>query len=96
LFSAEKKSVRNRGKIVNKLVEIFGVLPLPKFVIKRDGSKALFDEQKIATAIWKSVMAVGGTDKERSDAIAKEVVEKISAKYGSDGLPSVEEVQYLV
>jgi len=73
-----------------------GVLPLPKFVIKRDGSKALFDEHKIANAIWKAVMAVGGTDKEKSDTIAKEVSEKITEKYGSDGLPSVEEVQDLV
>ena len=74
----------------------FGVLPLPKFVIKRDGSKALFDEQKISAAIWKAVMAVGGTDKEKSDEIAKTVVENIAKKYGSDGLPSVEEIQDLV
>ena len=72
------------------------MLPLPKYVIKRDGSKTSFDESKVATAIWKAVSAVGGTDKERSDAIAKDVVAKLNEKYGVEGVVSVEEVQDLV
>ena len=50
------------------------MLPLPKYVIKRDGSKAIFEENKIALAIWKAVVAVGGNDKEKANAIAKDVV----------------------
>ncbi|MFA6419331.1 MAG: ribonucleoside triphosphate reductase [archaeon] len=69
---------------------------MPKFVIKRDGSKALFDSSKVATAIWKAVQAVGGVDRKRSDVIAEEVVVRINEKYGSDGVPSVEEIQDLV
>jgi len=72
------------------------VLPLPKYVVKRDGSKANFEEDKIAVAIWKAVSAVGGTDKARSDSIAKDVVVRLNEKYGVDGIVSVEEVQDLV
>ena len=72
------------------------MLPLPKYVIKRDGSKASFEEEKISIAIWKAVSAVGGTDKDRSDSIAKDVVVKLNEKYGVDGIVSVEEVQDLV
>jgi len=61
--------------------------------MKRDGSKALFDETKIATAIWKAVSVVGGNDRDRSDAIAKSIVDQVNEKYGSDGIPSVEEIQ---
>jgi ribonucleoside-triphosphate reductase len=69
------------------------VLPLPKYVIKRDGSKAIFEENKIALAIWKAVVAVGGNDKEKANAIAKDVVAKLNEKYGAEGVVSVEEVQ---
>ena len=69
---------------------------MPKFVVKRDGSKAIFDSKKVETAIWKAVQAVGGTDKGRSDAVALDVVKAINEKYGSDGMPGVEEIQDLV
>jgi ribonucleoside-triphosphate reductase len=69
---------------------------LPKFVVKRDGSKALFDSSKIEVAIWKAVQAVGGSDRARSDSIADRVVEEINSKFGADGSPSVEEIQDLV
>lgn len=65
-------------------------------MLKRDGSKALFDGKKIESAIWKAVQAVGGTDKARSDGIAADVVKAINEKYGSDGMPGVEEIQDLV
>lgn len=78
------------------MISILGELPVPKFVIKRDGSKATFDESKIATAIWKAVSAVGGTDKERSNAIAKKVVDLIKENFSDDSSPSVEQIQDLV
>ena len=65
-------------------------------MIKRDGSKAVFDESKIAVAVWKAVSAVGGTDKEKSDSIAKKVVEQINSQFSADKVPSVEEIQDIV
>jgi ribonucleoside-triphosphate reductase (formate) len=72
------------------------VLPLPKYVIKRDGSKAIFEESKVALAIWKAVSAVGGTDRARAESIASEVVVNLNEKFGVDGVVSVEEVQDVV
>ena len=69
---------------------------MPKFVIKRDGSKAVFDESKIAVAIWKAVSAVGGTDRAKSDAIAQKVVELVNERFTNDKIPSVEEIQDIV
>jgi len=72
------------------------VLPLPKFVIKRDGSKALFDASKVSTALWKAVQAVGGTDRARSDSVAAKVVEAINEAYPADATPNVEQIQDIV
>lgn len=69
---------------------------MPKFVIKRDGSKAVFDESKISVAIWKAVQAVGGHDKEKADSIAKSVVEQINTRFSKEVVPSVEEIQDIV
>jgi ribonucleoside-triphosphate reductase len=69
---------------------------VPKFVTKRDGSRAVFDESKISVAIWKAVQAVGGTDRQRAEGIAQQVVEQVNSKYGVDATPSVEEIQDIV
>ncbi|MDD2531800.1 MAG: ATP cone domain-containing protein, partial [Candidatus ainarchaeum sp.] len=69
---------------------------MPKYVIKRDGSKAIFEESKVALAIWKAVSAVGGTDRARAESIASEVVVNLNEKFGVDGVVSVEEVQDVV
>jgi ribonucleoside-triphosphate reductase len=53
---------------------------------KRDGSVVLFQQDKIAEAIWKAVKAVGGTDKERSKKIGEIVVEKLNRLYGDFGI----------
>jgi len=63
---------------------------------KRDGSVVLFQESKIADAIWKAARAVGGKDQERSKALAKLVLETLDKTYGEYGIPEVEEVQDLV
>ena len=72
------------------------MLPLPKFVIKRDGSKALFDAAKVSTAIWKAVQAVGGADRARADSIASKVVETINESFPADATPNVEQIQDIV
>ena len=69
---------------------------MPKFVIKRDGSKAVFDASKIEIAIWKAVQAVGGTDRTRASALAERVVAQINEVYSGDKVPGVEEIQDLV
>jgi ribonucleoside-triphosphate reductase (formate) len=68
---------------------------MPKFTIKRDGSKVAFDAAKINKAIWAAVQSVGGTDKNKSDILSKTVVERIEARFGSE-IPTVEQVQDVV
>ena len=70
---------------------------MPKFVIKRDGSKVHFDETKISTAIWKAVQSVGGADKKRANKIADHVVDLVKKRYPKEGdIPSVEQIQDVV
>ena len=68
---------------------------MPNYAIKRDGSKVAFDAEKIGKAIWKAVQSVGGTDKEKSDSLARTVVERIEARFGSE-VPTVEQIQDIV
>jgi ribonucleoside-triphosphate reductase (formate) len=56
----------------------------------------LFQETKIADAIWKAARAVGGQDQEKSKTLAKLVLETLDKTYGEYGIPEVEEVQDLV
>jgi ribonucleoside-triphosphate reductase len=65
-------------------------------VRKRDGSVVLFQETKIADAIWKAARAVGGKDQEKSKYLARLVIESLDKTYGEYGIPGVEEVQDLV
>ena len=63
---------------------------------KRDGSVVLFQEDKIADAIWRAARAVGGKDSEKSKMLADLVIKKLDEVYGEQGIPDVEEVQDLV
>ena len=65
-------------------------------VRKRDGDVVLFDKDKIAEAIWKSVKAVGGHDKDKAKYISELVVKKLNDKFGEKAIPEVEAVQDLV
>ena len=60
---------------------------------KRDGSVVFFQKDKIETAIWKAVRAVGGKDKERAKILSDLIVESLNKKYGEHGIPEVEIVQ---
>ena len=62
---------------------------------KRDGSVVLFQKDKIAEAIWKSVKAVGGTDHDKANHLADFVVEQLEQRYSEGGIPGVEEIQDL-
>jgi ribonucleoside-triphosphate reductase (formate) len=69
---------------------------MPKFVIKRDGSKVSFDSEKIHKAIWKAVKSVGGKDDEKAKHVAEVVVERINSRFKEEEIPSVEQIQDLV
>ncbi len=60
---------------------------------KRDGSIALFNQDKITNAIFKAAVSVGGKDKEKAKSLSDEVVKIINAKYQEDHIPTVEEIQ---
>lgn len=62
-------------------------------VRKRDGSVVQFQQDKVAEAIWKAARAVGGQDKTKADHVAQLVIDELTAKYGTEGIPGVEEVQ---
>jgi len=67
-----------------------------QFIRKRDGKLAPFEESKIASAIKKSVQAVGGSDMSQAEAIARQVVGILEVIYKGDRVPTVENVQDLV
>ncbi len=69
---------------------------MPKFVIKRDGSKVTFSEEKIRVAIWKAVKSVGGSDVEKASHVASVVIERIKNRFMEDDVPTVEQIQDIV
>ncbi len=67
-----------------------------QFIRKRDGRLVQFEESKIASAIRKAVRAVQGTDMDKADHIAREVVGILEVIYKDGRVPTVENVQDLV
>ena len=63
---------------------------------KRDGRVVPFEHEKITNAIWKAAQATGGSDKEMSELLAKEVTKRLNEKFQNGKLPTVEDVQDLV
>ena len=58
---------------------------------KRDGRTASFDLEKITQAIYMAAQAIGGTDYETAEQLAKEVLSTLEAKGETE--PTVEQVQ---
>ncbi len=67
-----------------------------KYVRKRDGRLESFDRRRIASAIWKAAQAVGGRDQVTAERLSDQVVAQLEARFGDDGVPTVEEIQDLV
>ena len=66
-------------------------------IIKRDGSRAPFEQEKIEVAISKAFASVDSTISDQDlRAISDKIVETIKDKYPKDHVVSVEEVQDLV
>lgn len=63
---------------------------------KRDGRIVLFDQERITNAIFKAAQAVGGTDKELSKKLSDQVVKILEQRFGTDIIPTVEQVQDVV
>lgn len=64
-------------------------------IIKRDGRKEPFESAKIAKAIFKAALAVGGDDETKADDLTAQVLKVIEEKYG-ENTPDVEGVQDIV
>lgn len=67
-----------------------------KFVIKRTGAVVPFREDRIANAIYRAAVAVGGRDKEKAESLAKQVIDVIDQKYTEKDQPHIEEIQDIV
>jgi len=67
-----------------------------KYVRKRDGRLDEFDGKRISSAIWKAASAVGGRDRATADRLSEQVVAELEARFGCEGVPTVEEIQDLV
>jgi len=67
-----------------------------KMVRKRDGRLVPFDQEKITNAIFKAAQAVGGDDRDRAVFISNQVVKMLEERFGSERIPTVEEIQDLV
>ena len=63
---------------------------------KRDGRTAAFNVQKIADAIYKAALAVGGKDYDSALSLAEEVCRILEKEGGENIIPTVEEVQDVV
>ncbi len=65
-------------------------------VMKRDGRFANFDQERIANAIFKAALSVGGTDRNTASALSIKVCRELIDVYGKYGTCSVEEIQDMV
>ncbi len=66
-----------------------------KLVLKRDGTEQVYNEEKIAKAIFKAVQACGGNDYDRCIFLAKQVTEMMNQQY-KNKIPNVEDIQNIV
>lgn len=64
-----------------------------KCVIKRSGAKVPFKLERIANAIYRAAVAVGGRDKEKAQELAQQVLQNMLQKYSADHAPQIEEIQ---
>ncbi|NLW72560.1 MAG: response regulator SirA [Chloroflexi bacterium] len=67
-----------------------------KYVVKRNGSIVPFTPERISNAIYRAAVAVGGRDRETSEALAAQVVEQLEAQTPQGVNPTIEQIQDLV
>jgi len=66
------------------------------YVIKRSGAIVPFNQERIANAIYRGVVAVGGRDKETANALSIQVVEILNQKFSAETNPHIEDIQDVV
>src|SRR5210317_497880 len=62
-------------------------------VIKRSGANVPFNQERVANAIYRAVVAVGGRDKETAKELADQVVEILNQKFTAETNPHIEDIQ---
>jgi uridine kinase len=65
-------------------------------VIKRSGAVVPFNPERIANAIYRAAVEVGGRDRKTADDLANQVVQILEANPDPNYIPHIEEIQDLV
>jgi len=65
-------------------------------VIKRSGAIVPFNQKRIANAIYRAVVAVGGRDKHKAEELSEEVVKILNEKFTDSITPNIEDIQDIV
>jgi uridine kinase len=65
-------------------------------VVKRTGDVVPFKRERIANAIYRAAVAVGGRDRSIAERLADQVVAMLEEKTPPDHIPTVEEIQDVV
>ncbi len=69
--------------------------PIEK-IVKRDGSTAPYDSDRITTAIFKAASSVGETDRSLAEAVTRDVEKMLVETYYPHSVPTVEDIQDVV
>jgi anaerobic ribonucleoside-triphosphate reductase len=67
-----------------------------KFVRKREGKLAEFEQTRITNAIRKAFQAVDAGNVGKAEGLSDDVVAALNETFGEDGVPTVEEIQDVV
>jgi uridine kinase len=71
-------------------------VPAIQQVIKRNGIVVPFNKERIANAIYRAAVAVGGRDRSIAEGLADQVVGVLEQATPPDRIPTVEEIQDIV
>ena len=65
-------------------------------VVKRSGAIVPFNQERIANAIYRAAVSVGGRDKNIANELAVQVVEILNEKFSDGSIPHIEDIQDIV
>ena len=65
-------------------------------VKKRSGTIVPFNKERIANAIYRAAVAVGGRDKEKAEELSEEVVKLLNETFNDSEVPTIENIQDIV
>lgn len=67
-----------------------------KNVVKRTGAIVPFNQERIANAIYRAAVAVGGRDKEKAKELSDKVVAVLNENFPEGSTPHIEDIQDIV